>query len=310
MKIRALCVMKNESDVIVQSLTHALEWCDEIFVLDNGSNDGGWEKVQALSHLEPQIKLAGQDVRAFHDGIRAQIFNAYNANARRGDWWCRLDADEFYIDNPRELLSSIPEKYFSVWSASISYYFTEVDAAIYYLNPEQYGDDISVHNKCRYYLNHWSEPRFFRHIPGLRWKPSDGGYPRTLWSYPPAPTRIRLKHFAYRSPQQIQKRLDSRREQASHGNEFSHETILDWGQAVANIRARGKFEGTEGGLVPTSWKERIVPSSALDFDSGDGLLVLNEALMPRLPDAWSKSQQFRAWAQSARRNWLRPESGS
>jgi hypothetical protein len=32
-----------------------------------------------------------------------------------GDWWCILDADEFYIDDPREFLEAVPKRFSSVW---------------------------------------------------------------------------------------------------------------------------------------------------------------------------------------------------
>jgi glycosyltransferase involved in cell wall biosynthesis len=292
--------MKNESDIIEQSLSDALRWCDEIFVLDNGSDDDGWERVQAMSTVDPRIVLYGQDLRPFHDGMRAQVYNAHSKKAVRGDWWCRLDADEFYVDDPRELLAATPAKYFSVWSASMSYYFTDIDAARYEADPWMYEDGVPVDEKCRYYLNHWSEPRFFRHAPGKRWHPKDGGYPVTVWTNPAAPERIRLKHFAYRSPAQIQKRLDGRRAQAGASVEFSHEMVVDWAKAVAGIREHGHFTGTVGDSVPDSWVERIVPAAALDFDAHDGNLVVNNELMPPIPAPWSVTERWIASLRSAR----------
>lgn len=303
MKIRAICVMKNESDIIEQTLTDALRWCDEIFVLDNGSEDDGWERVQLMSALDARVVPCGRDSRPFHDGIRAQIFNAHSNGAVRGDWWCRLDADEFYVDDPRDLLAGTPATYFSVWSASLSYYFTDIDAARYETAPEQYEDEVPIGEKCRYYLNHWSEPRFFRHVPGQRWHPTDGGYPTAVWARPASPQRIRLKHFAYRSPAQIQKRLDGRR-QAGAGVEFSHETVVDWANAVAGIREHGHFTGTFGDSVPDSWVQRIVPASALDFDAHDGTFIVNDELMPPIPAPWGLTERWVASVRSARRRLI------
>jgi glycosyltransferase involved in cell wall biosynthesis len=304
MKIRAICVMKNESDVINQTLSDALRWCDEIFLLDNGSDDDGWDRVQSMSAVDPRIVLCGRDFRPFHDGMRAQIYNAHSKRAVRGDWWCRLDADEFYVDDPRELLAATPTEYFSVWSASLSYYFTDDDARRYEADPSKYEDGVPVGEKCRYYLNHWSEPRFFRHAPGRFWHPEDGGYPISVWARPASPTRIRLKHFAYRSPAQIQKRLDGRRAQAAAGVEFSHEMVVEWAKAVAGIREHGHFTGTVGDAVADSWIQRIVPASALDFDAHDGTFVVNDDLMPPIPAPWGASKRWMASLRSARRRLM------
>ena len=53
MKIHGLCVVKNEADIIEQTLRSAATWCDWIYVLDNGSSDGTWEKVQRLARGLP-----------------------------------------------------------------------------------------------------------------------------------------------------------------------------------------------------------------------------------------------------------------
>jgi hypothetical protein len=33
--------------------------------------------------------------------MRLELLNQYRASASDGDWWCILDADEIYIDDPR-----------------------------------------------------------------------------------------------------------------------------------------------------------------------------------------------------------------
>ncbi|MGO4535822.1 glycosyltransferase family 2 protein [Leifsonia sp. 2MCAF36] len=283
MTIRSLCVVKDEADVLTQTLTSALQWSDEILVLDNGSTDGTWELVTELAAREPRVIAVGREERPFFDDIRVSLFDARKDSAVEGDWWCRLDADEFYVDDPRAVLAAVAPGDFSVWSASLSYYFTDRDAARYESNPAAFADDIPVEDRCRYYLNHWSEPRFFRHLPGLSWRVGDGGFPRALWDRTASPQRIVLKHFAYRSPQQIQRRLDARRISFAEHPEFSHEAVVDWAEAVAGIRRTGRFAGTPGAAIPADWKARIVSADALDYDAQDGHFVLNEDLMPPLP---------------------------
>ena len=101
MRIHGLCLVKNESDIIKQGLTAARQWCDHIYVLDNGSMDGTWEMVQEMSAKDPGIAAWKQDDVAFSDALRCSIYHEFKGNARPGDWWARVDPDEFYVEDPR-----------------------------------------------------------------------------------------------------------------------------------------------------------------------------------------------------------------
>ena len=104
--IHAICVVKNEADIVESSLRTALQWADRIIVYDGDSTDGTWEKVCAMR--SERIVPWKQDGKVFQESLRAEVFNAFRQGARSGDWWCHLDADEFYIDDPRAFLSKVP----------------------------------------------------------------------------------------------------------------------------------------------------------------------------------------------------------
>jgi hypothetical protein len=42
-EIHALSIVKKEVDILQDTLIAAVQWCDHIYVLHNGSNDGTWE---------------------------------------------------------------------------------------------------------------------------------------------------------------------------------------------------------------------------------------------------------------------------
>src|SRR5436853_6547718 len=98
MKIHAITVVKNEADIIEYTMKDALKWADYIYVFDNGSDDGTWEKLQAMAsdHLIPWK----HDDAPFRESLRADVFNHFRDRAAPGDWWCRLDSDEVYDINP------------------------------------------------------------------------------------------------------------------------------------------------------------------------------------------------------------------
>jgi hypothetical protein len=275
--IHGLSLVKNEIDVIAQSLSAAAVWCDAIYVWDNGSTDGTWEKVLELARDHPQILPDRQDAQPYRKTLRRELFEAHRDKASEGDWWCFLDADEFYIDDPRTFLAGVEPEYDEVWAASFEYYFTDWDAARYSADPTLYADDVPVETKLRFYVNNWSEPRFFRFRTGLPWR--TGAWPEDLG--PASPRRIRLKHFQYRSPRQIETRLATRREAITHGH-FAHEGLPGWKAVVARV-GHADFSVSSPDNAGRSWEERVVDSSLLIEDTGDGEYVIDEAALPPIP---------------------------
>jgi len=232
-------------------LREKLGWCDFIYVYDNGSTDDTWAIAQRMAAEHPdRIFPFCSESKAFHDGLRSEVFNHYRKNARRGDWWCRADVDELYVDNPRDFLASVPRRHHVVWSAHIQYLFTEIDL-------ERYGQNgwISIPEDLpRHYVANYSEPRFFRHRNGLVWD-ERGSWPVHMGVA--TPRRIRLRHYQFRSPSQIERRLETRRQAAASG--WQH------------------FPHSQAG----NWREKIERSTDLHLDTGDGAFVIDEAAMPR-----------------------------
>jgi glycosyltransferase involved in cell wall biosynthesis len=281
-KIHGICIAKDEADIIEQTLKAAIQWCDFIYVLDNGSTDGTWEKVLTLSKDYEQIIPYKQDNRTYHNTMRSEVYHHYLSNSAEGDWWCRLDSDEIYIDDPRIFLAKVPQQYQAVWCASFQYYFTDKDLELFNRSPSRYADEIPVEQKCRYYINNWSEARFFKYDKQMTWDK------RANWPYFGAiyPVRIWLKHYQYRSPQQIQKRINIRREAATNIKDnsnfiFLHELQAHW--KVDGLNSSQPSMSTLNLQPGKDWKARIVEAAQLNYDAGDRRYVVREDLMPKLP---------------------------
>jgi len=275
MKIFSICCVRDENDIVGTTLRAALGWSDSIFIFDNGSVDGSWETVLDLAKENPKIKIVGRDNRVFTDELRGEIFEAHRDIASPGDWWCRLDSDEIYIDDPISFLGKIPDKYGFVLSATLNFYFTDLDLRSYEQSSSEWLAR-PVEERLRYYQNNWSEPRFVRHRSDLRWGgliwPANRG--RT------APSRIRLKHFPYRSPEQISKRLQIRQEQPFL---FKHEAnrSLTVPKDMRSDWSDQYFKATV--FEAASWQDRVRKAAECDVDRGDGIFVVRNELMPSLP---------------------------
>lgn len=277
-----MCVVKNEADIIEQTLRSAEKWCDHIYVLDNGSSDRTWEKVRSMAGELPAVVPFKQDPRPFEDNIRGQILRHYGSNARRGDWWCILDADEFYIDDPRSFLKRVPRKYNTVWYQAYIYLFTDSDLTAFNIDPSFYADHIPIHDRLRYYVvGQYSEARFLRHKMNSLHSPA-------LRLHPIYPYRIRLKHFMYRSPVQIGLRLSTRQEPMRRG-EFLHEKRANWVPGGTIVPGPAQPED-----FPQSWEERIALSSNCHFDRGDGNYADMHSWIPPDNPNWIHRVQSRA----------------
>lgn len=244
-------------------------------MFDNGSVDGTWETIQDIARNNAEIVVVGRDSRPFSDELRGEIFESYKRVASPGDWWCRLDSDEIYIDDPGRFLSGVPSKYGFVFSASFDFYFTDVDLRSYEENPSQWLAQ-PVRERLKYYQNHWSEPRFVRHRNDLRWAgliwPANRG--RTF------PSRIRLKHFPYRSPAQITRRLEIRQKQPALFQHEANRSLAvptsmrpDWSNQYFKTAA---FE-------PACWRDRVRKAAECEVDLGESDFVSRNDLMPPLP---------------------------
>jgi len=255
MKIFGNCLIKNEGDMIAETLRRALVWCDRIFVFDNGSTDGTWETVQALARENPRLVPFKSEAVPFRNSLRREVFEHFRAECAAGDWWCFVDADEIYADDPREFLAAVPARHHVVWGVNFQHYFTDVDAARHAANPQAYPPVTPAEQALRYYRCDYSEVRFFRYRPGLVW-PEVASAPRHLGVV--HPRRIRFKHYQYRSPGQITLRLQTRQQAIAQGCE-------NFGDYSSE----------------TDWRQKIVPAATCRNADEPNAYAIEEANLPR-----------------------------
>ena len=137
--------------------------------------------------------------------------------------------------------------------------------------------ETPVQQRLRYYFNNWGELRFFRHSDDIVWTRTQGGFPPAMFTAPAYPVRIWLKHYQYRSPEQIERRLRTRRPAMEASTGFWHEVTPNWSAAVATKRdAPLDFEDARPEFAGARWEERIVPAASLDYDAFDRRYVVNE----------------------------------
>lgn len=202
MRILGITVVKDEADIILPFLEHVRTFADRAFVYDTGSTDGTWELVQQQADAVV-VPWKREDV-PFHNELRARVFNAFRDEAREGDWWCyRLDVDEFYLEDPRAVLESVPKRYHTVCRESIDYTVTLEDVDEY-----EFTGDFAVDREHLHYMRPKMgiENRFFRHRDRAVWYEKG----RSTVNGIVFPKRIPIAHYRARSPQQVQRRIEKK----------------------------------------------------------------------------------------------------
>ena len=254
-RIHSIALVKNEADIVRYCLEEALKWSDFIYVYDGASTDGTLEILRSMQ--SDRIILFKSDGCVFRESLRADVFNAYRHLAREGDWWCQLNVDEFYVDDPRVFLSTVPPSCHVVWGLIIQYYLTPQD--LDKIDFSQRAEKLLP--QIRYYKVDCAERRFFRYRSRLIW-PDDSAWPKHLGLA--HKELIRFRHYPYRSPQQIQMRLDVRRDN----------------------RARG-FCGWEH-AKEACWREKLVSPQQLQFDRGNDEFVVDPRRIPNYRGSWPR----------------------
>ncbi len=203
MKLNAILTVKNEADIVEESLLFAMKFCHRIYVYDNASTDGTWEIVQSMADRFKEIVIFGQTDQAYKTQLTNRVYNHYCDQYSDQDWWYILDAAELLCESPVPLLEEAAEQgktNMSVWQAK--FYFTDRDYQ--HFDDEDVTKPVSLRRK--YYAINWKAERFFINKPGAVWSEEISGRlpPWANKRFNKAPV---CRHYAERTPQQINTRM-------------------------------------------------------------------------------------------------------
>lgn len=257
-RIFAVCLVKNEADVIGLCLERAEKWAHRIIVFDNGSTDGTWDIVRRHARQSDRVVAWKQSSAPFKDGLRSEPFEAFRCESRPGDWWYRLDADEFPVCDPREVLSTLDPRFTVVFGLTVEYYLTPED--LYRID---FSEPIeTVLSQVRHYRIENQEVRGFMYRPRLRW-PATDPWPRHMGLV--APTRLLIRHYKYRSPAQIEKRVAVRLAAVNEGYVgWWQEYPADWRENLADPSTCA----IDDGLTPLQCDSRILGRGSAHIERG------------------------------------------
>jgi glycosyltransferase involved in cell wall biosynthesis len=265
----ALLPVRDEADIIDQCLDHALRWADEVYVFDTGSVDNAWEIVQEFALRDKRIVAMRKEPVFFSEArLRGYMFHVARQKMREGDWFLRVDADEFHHITPHQFVKNCMRKHETV--AYHQYYDfrllqSEVDE--WNRGEETLKDrQRPIEDRRRHYtVSHYTEPRLCRYRSTMQW-PATVSFPFNAGYV--ARERLPIRHYPHRDPVQLQRRckvrvimMNDEKNRANWSRPELHQwTERNWEKFITPDDLPGlKFwkSATELPLVP--WTNHLKP---------------------------------------------------
>ncbi len=289
MRIHLIGVIKDEADIVGQTLVRAVEVADHVYIRDIGSTDGTLDILHEAAGRYQNLEVYSEPAPVYTDALRRSVFLKFSDRSKPGDFWGRYDSDEIILDDPRDVFRKAGPLDDMFWGSFYNFYMTEADVARFDENPALYDDATPIEQRMRYYINNWSEPRFVRDHRGLIWR-GDRDWPSLVNHC--TRFRIGIAHYAYRSPKQIDDRLASRWKISATGDTVYSQDILpnfrdrmmDTSKVLESAEdmvATAKRKAVERNGVPdVSWRDRIIPTTDLEYHTPGAPLVARPDLLP------------------------------
>lgn len=259
MRFHALLPVRDEADILGQSLAHLLAWADAIYVFDTGSVDESWEIVQDFAARDERvIPLKKEPVYFSEQRVRGWIFNQARASMNDGDWFLRVDADEFHHVAPPEFVrTQLRSRETIAYHQYYDFKLTESEARAWEAGRENLVDrGTPIENRRRWFMPSLdSEPRLCRYRSSMQWPPTVS-FPFNAGFV--ARARLPIRHYPHRDPVQLERRCrlravmmaDAENRSNWRGVKHHHWSQEDWHDFITPDDQPGLQRWEEGTDLP------------------------------------------------------------
>lgn len=237
MKLYGLFVAQNEGDVIEDTLDflRRLNVYEKIFFYDLGSEDDTFQKALQFKDIlhDPQVLN-----EVYTEKLRYDLLAAHRNHYQDGDWVAIIDADEFYADNPRDLITYAENEGANcIKTYQVDFMFTDLDLK----NIEKEHPHLPIYKRRKYYLIDWSEERFYKYLTGTEF----------LRNSKVCSKKLLNRHYQYRTPEQIALRIKTRTQNKKRSAKLSGRQL--WLQIFSH-----------------DWRDYVVSHKVLHRHNDDG----------------------------------------
>jgi glycosyltransferase involved in cell wall biosynthesis len=248
MKFFCLLPVRDEADIIGLCLERLLTWADRIYVFDTGSVDNTWEIVQDYASRSKKIIPLKKDSVYFSENkLRGYLFHKAREEMKDGDWFLRVDADEFHYLAPEQFIKERLHKHETiVYHQYYNFELTESEAAALATTGAVLEERKKpIEERRRHYsVSVYSEPRLCRYRSSMQWSnmvsfPYNAGFV--------ARERLPILHYPNRDPWQMERRCNLRafmvadkenRLNWTNPEDF-HWSVADWREFVVKDNQPG-----------------------------------------------------------------------
>ena len=207
MRFHVLLPVRDEADIVGQCLRHLLSWADAVYVFDTGSVDDTWDIVGDLASGDERVRLLGRDPVYFSETrLRGWMFHQARAHMRDGDWFLRVDADEFHHIPPPEFVRTRLARHETiVFHQYYDFRLTDAEVRAWQAGQETPADRARpIDERRRFFtVGAYSEPRLCRYRTTMRWPPTVS-FPFNAGFR--ARARLPIRHYPHRDPIQLEHR--------------------------------------------------------------------------------------------------------
>ena len=230
-----LLPVRDEADIIGQCLHHMLTWSDAIYVFDTGSVDETWEIVQDIATKDKRVKPLKKDPVYFSENrLRGWLFHQARQHMKTGDWFLRVDADEFHHIPPPEFVKTQLRSHETiVYHQYYNFALLQSEVAAWEAGLETLADRSKpIESRRQWFLpSVYSEPRLCRYRDSMQW-PTSVSFPYNAGYL--ARERLPIRHYPHRDPVQLERRCRLRAIMMADKENRSHWTEADlhhWSQS-------------------------------------------------------------------------------
>lgn len=252
MRFHCLMLVRDEGDVIAQTLAGLLTWTDTIWIFDTGSTDNTWEIVQEMAAKDKRIHAIKRQPLVFSDTFRGYLFDTARKQMDPGDWVLRVDGDEFYHIAPPDFVRTRVRPHETAVHLQWYYFrLTQTEADNYINGTVSIEEDRKrpIEDRRRFYkISSYAEPRMFKYRKTMQWSNELYGAHNSGLV---ARERIPIRHYPHRDPLQMSRRylLRAAIMRANPRATGDHWKLEDWRKDVVDDQGRSESQKTGVGMA-------------------------------------------------------------